>query len=196
MITVANFKGGVGKTTTAIHIAGFLSTKGKTILLDGDQNLSSLEWSEAGNFDFQVIKTDHLKKQKEKFDFYVSDTEARPQKSDLKTLSQVSDLVILPTTPDAMSIKATVKTFAELQNMGVKNLKILITMTPPPPSHDGTDASRLLKQNGLPFFKTQVRRYTAYKKASLQGSLVRDVKNPYARIAWGDYEKLGKEILG
>jgi chromosome partitioning protein len=195
MITVANFKGGVGKTTTSIHIAGYLAGKGKTVLLDGDQNLSSLEWAEKGKFKFKVIKTNDLKKQTEKFDYYVVDTEARPKKNDLVVLSKASDLIILPTTPDAMSIKATVKTFAEMQTLNVKNLKILITMTPPPPSHDGRDAEKLLKENGLPVFKSQIKRYTAYRKASLQGILVCDVKNPYSRIAWSDYKNLGKEIL-
>jgi chromosome partitioning protein len=193
MITIANFKGGVGKTTTAIHVAGYLATKGKTLLVDGDQNRSSLEWSEAGNFNFDVISPKDLNMTG--FDHIVVDTEARPKPKDLKTLSQVSDLIILPTTPDAMSIKATVKTFSDLEDLDAVNFKILITMTPPPPSHDGEDAGEFLRKNNLPVFKTTIRRYTAYRKASLSGCLVCEVKNPYARIAWSDYEKIGKEIL-
>jgi chromosome partitioning protein len=196
MITIANFKGGVGKTTTAIHIAGYLATKGKTLLVDGDQNRSSLEWSEAGNFDFKVINPKQLSSEAKEFKYIIVNTEARPQKKDLELLSKVSDLMILPTTPDAMSIKATVKTFSEMENLKAKKYKILITMTPPPPSHDGDDAEEFLTSSGLPVFKTQIRRYTAYRKASLTGCLVSEVKNSYAQVAWSDYEKLGKEILG
>jgi chromosome partitioning protein len=195
IITVANFKGGVGKTTTAIHIAGYLSGKDKTLLVDGDQNRSSLEWSEAGNFDFKVISPKKLPSVAKDFKYIVVDTEARPKKADLELLSKISDLLILPTTPDAMSLKATVKTVAEMKNLDAKDYKILITMTPPPPSHDGADAVKFLRSNGLPVFKTQIRRYTAYRKASLSGVLVSEVSNPYARIAWSDYQKLGKEIL-
>jgi len=195
IITVANFKGGVGKTTTAIHLAGYLATKAKTLLVDGDQNMSSLEWSEAGNFNFKVINPLGLKTEAKNFTHIVVDTEARPQQSDLEVLSKISDLLIIPTTPDALSIKATIKTFQAMRELKSKDFKILVTMCPPPPSHDGSDAQKFLIENGLPVFKTQIRRYTAYKKASLKGLLVSDVKNQYAEIAWNDYKKVGKEIL-
>ena len=55
MITVASFKGGVGKTTAAIHIAGYLSQKGKTLLVDGDPNRSCVDWAQAGKLPFTVI---------------------------------------------------------------------------------------------------------------------------------------------
>ncbi|MEO0352764.1 MAG: ParA family protein, partial [Cyanobacteria bacterium P01_A01_bin.15] len=41
IITVASFKGGVGKTTTAIHLAAFFQGKGKTLLIDADPNCSA-----------------------------------------------------------------------------------------------------------------------------------------------------------
>jgi chromosome partitioning protein len=195
IITVANFKGGVGKTTTAIHLAGYFATKDRTLLVDGDQNRSSLEWSEAGSFDFKVISPAELKDEGKNFIHIIVDTEARPDKKDLAVLSKISDLLIIPTTPDALSIKATVKTFQAMTELDSKNFKVLITMSPPPPSHDGADAQKFLTDNGLPVFKNQIRRYTAYKKASLEGLLVSEVKNPYARIAWNDYQKIGKEIL-
>ena len=195
IITVANFKGGVGKTTTAIHLAGYLATKDKTLLVDGDQNRSSLEWAEAGSFDFKVISPLELKAEGKNFTHIVVDTEARPELTDLKVLSKISDLLIIPTTPDALSIKATVKTFQAMKELDSKNFKVLLTMCPPPPSHDGQDAQKFLTDNGLPVFKTLIRRFTAYKKASLKGLLVSEVKNPYARIAWNDYKKIGKEIL-
>ena len=41
IITVAGFKGGVGKTTTAIHLACYFAQQSeKTLLVDGDPNRS------------------------------------------------------------------------------------------------------------------------------------------------------------
>lgn len=195
IITVASFKGGVGKTTTAIHLAGYLSKKDSTLLIDGDPNRSSLEWSEAGNFDFKVVDERQSAKFVKDFEHIVIDTKARPDEKDLKVVAEGCDLLIIPTTPDALSIKATLKMLSALRSLDTNSYKILIAMSPPPPSHDGEDAKNVLLQNQLPVFKTDIRRYTAYKKAALEGRLVRDVKNSYAETAWSDYQKVGKEII-
>ena len=48
-ITVMSYKGGVGKTTTAIRIAAFMQTLGPTILSDGDIVRASSKWAARGN---------------------------------------------------------------------------------------------------------------------------------------------------
>lgn len=42
---VINTKGGVGKTTTAVHLATMLSRLGKTLLIDGDPQASAASWA-------------------------------------------------------------------------------------------------------------------------------------------------------
>ena len=52
IVTVASFKGGVGKTTTAIHLAAFLQGHAETLLIDADPNQSALARASRGSSPF------------------------------------------------------------------------------------------------------------------------------------------------
>ena len=42
---VVNTKGGVGKTTTAVHLATMLARTERTLLIDGDPQASAASWA-------------------------------------------------------------------------------------------------------------------------------------------------------
>jgi chromosome partitioning protein len=48
IITLCSFKGGTGKTTSAVHLAAFFQHDAPTLLIDGDANRSALAWSRRG----------------------------------------------------------------------------------------------------------------------------------------------------
>ncbi len=48
ILSVASFKGGVGKTTTAVHLAAYLQTLAPTLLLDADQTKNATAWTSVG----------------------------------------------------------------------------------------------------------------------------------------------------
>jgi chromosome partitioning protein len=52
-----------------------------------------------------------------------------------------------------------------------------------------------LKEAGLPYFKTVIRRYKVFQKAALDGVLVSNVADPHAADAWKDYVAIVKEVL-
>ncbi|WP_339389353.1 ParA family protein [Picosynechococcus sp. OG1] len=58
IITVTGYKGGVGKSTSAIHIAAYLARNQKTILIDGDPNRTALNWSQRGRCLLQLLMKD------------------------------------------------------------------------------------------------------------------------------------------
>ncbi len=195
IITVAAFKGGVGKTTSAVHLASFLQEHKPTLLVDGDPNRSATNWSKRGSLPFTVVDERQAAKYSRDFEHIVIDTEARPEEEDLKALAEGADLLIIPTTPDALSLDALRQTVKALKTLGSERFRILITMVPPKPSKDGEEARAMLTGAGLPVFESQIRRLAAFQKAALAGIPVSAVPDPRAKEGWGDYRKIGEEVL-
>ena len=195
IVTIASFKGGVGKTTTAVHLAAYFANLSCTLLIDGDPNRSATRWATRGGLPFMVIDERQAAKYARKADHIVIDTQARPEQEDLEALADGCDRLILPCTPDALALDAIMLTVKALHQLGNDRYQILLTMIPPKPSKDGEEARLMLTDAGLPVLKSSIRRYTAFKKAALEGTLVSGVTDKKARIAWSDYHSLGKEIF-
>ena len=45
IVTITGYKGGIGKTTTAVHLAAVLQQQAPTVLVDGDLNRSATGWA-------------------------------------------------------------------------------------------------------------------------------------------------------
>lgn len=196
IVTVASNKGGVGKTTTAIHLAAFLQQQAPTLLVDNDPNRSSTGWaarSENG-LPFRVVDINQSLKVGRDFEHIVFDTKARPDREELKTLAEGCDLMVIPTTPDAMSIEALMGTVDTLRSLGVAQFRILLTIIPPYPERDGEEARAMLGANGYPLFPTGIREAKVFKIAALRGLVVNQLKGARAGICWDDYAKVGAEL--
>jgi chromosome partitioning protein len=197
IVTIASNKGGVGKTTTAIHVAAYLQQLAPTLLVDNDPNRSSTGWASRNEngLPFRVVDVNQSLKVGRDYEHVVFDTKARPDREELKTLAEGCDLMVIPTTPDAMSIEALMGTVDMLRVIGVGQFKILITIIPPHPERDGEDARAMLQGNGYPLFTSGVREAKAFKQAALRGQLVSQIKSPRAAACWEDYAKVGAELV-
>lgn len=193
IITVTGFKGGVAKSTTAIHLATYFADKGKTILVDSDPNRSAMGWSSRApsKVPFQVADERQAMRLVSRMDYVIIDTPARPHTDDLQELAKGCELLILPTSPDILSLEPMLATTQEL---GEAPYRVLITLAPPPPSKDAALMRDDLREGGLPVFETMIRRTVGFPKAALEGVPIRDLSEPRLRAAWSDYEALGAEI--
>ena len=149
IITVTGFKGGVGKSTTAIHIAAYFSAYGKTLLVDGDPNHTAVAWANRGKLPFEVVTSQQSLKAVAGKDWVIFDTPARPNSEDLSELIKGCDLLILPTSPDIVSILPMIDT---VKALGRANYRALITIVPPKSSKEGKAAQAELRAAGyLPY---------------------------------------------
>ncbi|NJL87490.1 MAG: ParA family protein [Leptolyngbyaceae cyanobacterium SM1_1_3] len=195
IITVASFKGGVGKTTTAIHLAAFFQGQAETLLIDADPNRSALNWASRGDLPFEVMDEWQAGQNSRAYGHVVIDTPARPVPADLAALASSCDLLILPTTPDILALDALVLTVEYLKQIQMCGYRILLTAIPPKPSRAGEDVRAMLKEVNLPILEAGIRRVAAFQKAALAGVPVYAVKDPRAELGWQDYEAAGEEIL-
>ncbi len=204
-IAVLGFKGGVGKTTTAVHLALYLQqgqctahsgAPGLALLIDADPNRSASRWAERGSFfPIQVLAGDPTTPTPTGFQHTVIDTPARPTPEQLHTLAQRCDLLLLPCSPDALALDALLLTTGTLDRLGAKHYKVLLTLVPPWPNRDGAEARSFLKQAGIPLCHHSIRRTVAFQRAALEGVCVNEIPDPRAKQAWSDYVAVGEEIL-
>jgi len=190
ILTLSSYKGGVGKTTSSICLASLFSQHGSTLLIDSDPNRSASTWARLGNLPFKVCSENTATKLmgQNKFDFVVIDTPARPIEAELQELAEGCDLLLLPTTPDSLSMDALALMRRSLsENV---NYRVLLTMIPPPPQTDGADALQALKENGFPVLERGIRLFKVYKDAAALGLPVYQVKG--GKKVWRDWTELAK----
>ena len=193
IIAITAWKGGVGKTTTAVHLGAYLQSQAPTLIIDADRNRSALIWAREDQLPCYVASqagSTHLIR---KYPHIIVDTRARPEPEEFRDLAEGSDLLIVPTTPNHLDIDATFKAVEQLGSLKT-DYRILLTKVDAR-TKTGREAKARLKAANLPLFKTDIPLLVAFERASQQGVVVKDCGDPKANFAWRKYQAIGREIL-
>jgi len=195
IITVTGLKGGVGKSTTAIHLSAYFQQLGKTVLVDYDINRTAFNWKARGSdpdaFGFDVVTEGVSQDFLREFDYIVFDLPARPGSTELMEFAQESDLLVLPSLPDSASLQPMLMT---LSLIGDAPYRCLLTAVPPHPDRSGQLIKADLEAEHVLVFNGMIRRTNAFSKASNEGVPVYKVKGQSSKLAWADYKKVGNEV--
>lgn len=185
IISVLNQKGGVGKTTLAIHISHALVLKGsKVLLVDADPQGSARDWAAAREEEatppFPVVGLDRptihrdLPALMKDFDHAVID--GPPRVSDLARSAIIAaDLIVVPIQPSPYDIWAAdeiIKLIQEasvfkekIKSVFVINRKIVNTAI-------GRDVVEALEQYPIPVLKASISQRVAFAESAATGSTV------------------------
>lgn len=115
IIALANLKGGVGKSTLAVNIAGALG--GRVAVIDADPQATATAWAEAGQLPFEVIEKPltgdnvaawiaDVADKAEAFDQVMIDLPPMLGEATAAALA-ICDLAVVPVSPSGADIRAT-----------------------------------------------------------------------------------------
>jgi chromosome partitioning protein len=186
IISLLNQKGGVGKTTLAVHLATALALRGRRVLLvDADPQGSALDWAASRQWPLLVpvvglpTKTLHKEIQHHlpNYDDIVID--GPPRVNELaRAAIMAADIVLIPVQPspyDVWAAKEIVEllseasVFKETQKSAfVINRKIVNTAI-------GRDVVEALAGYQLPVLATTIGQRVAFAESAVQGSTVMEL---------------------
>jgi chromosome partitioning protein len=199
LISLTSFKGGVGKSTLAVNLAGALALNASTLLIDEDPLRSCHQWaSQNGRLPMPVLLPEEVEGSALSASRYLLvDTEGRPKLEDLSELISSSAWTLIPCGTSGLEIDGTLRLIEALRSADTELEKVKVVITKAPPVGTvGQQARDALREAEIPVANSVVRSYVAHQKAAELGVLVKDVPDPRASQAWADVLELAMEVVG
>ena len=209
IISIANQKGGCGKTTITMQLSGALSRDNfKILVVDADPQGTATRW--AANADDETPFKAHIaglsaagikvhkeiKKYVGYYDFILIDCPPSLESSVPHSALMVSDLVLIPMIPSPADLWAAVGIQELIEKVLIINeglqTRIIPNMCQPNISLT-QDVLEVLNNFGIQILGTHLCLRTAYRQSAVLGKTVYDIKG--ADKAISEIENLKKEIL-
>lgn len=202
-VVVLSRKGGVGKSTTAVHLGGYLAGKedgGEDVLLvDTDPSRNALRWARRGRLPFRVAGEDEVDsdpRMAREAKHLIVDMRGSPSAEEIEDAMRLAEVMVIPIMPSGLALDTLLQTRRDLRRLGREDrYRVLLTAVPPWPYRRGPDARATLEELGVPLFEGQIRRLEAFETAANEGALVRDLGDRRARRGWEDYAEVGSELV-
>ena len=193
---LASLKGGVGKTTSAVHLAGALANEGlNVVLVDGDRIRTATAWGSREALPFRIVPPAGLARAGQ-YDALIVDSAGGLDAVELLELARTCDLLLLPSPADLSGLDGVGQTVELLSAGGIPSTRYAALLTRVRPGARAEQARAGLHSLGVPTLSAQVRESVAFQDAINSGVLVADVKHSKtAEAAWQDYREVAAELV-
>ena len=203
---VVNTKGGVGKTTTAVHLAVMLARQGNTLLIDGDPQASAASWAAwRRETDFNPSPTTTCltgkailaegKQLAAGFEHVVVDAGGRDSVG-LRSALLLAQRAIIPigaSNLDAAAMTDLLEVVEMARDYNPElDVRVLLTRVDPR-TKDAADMLAFLAEHSLRVLPTQVCERVAFRRAIGEGAVVLELGRDQSAIA--EMEAFFREVM-
>lgn len=184
IFSVANQKGGTGKTTLSMNFAAGLAKRGRTLIIDADPQGSAGQWCslapEDRLFPVSVIRVGgnlsiEVKRFGQDYDFIVIDCPPTLETGVMQQAIKSSDVVLIPVLPSPVDLWASIRLVEAIEQAKMQNRALrpyIVVNQLEPRSALSSAMKEALDEFDIPALKSGIRRRAIYRNAAVDGASV------------------------
>ena len=207
VIAVVNQKGGAGKTTLAMLLAGSLGNAGHRVLVaDADPQNTALRWAGVGEAfpaDVEDLSGEegklhkHLRKREDDYDYIVIDSPPAATAPVTESALRLAHVALVPVIPSPLDLWASEMIRDAIQIAREKNTNLvarLVMNQLQPNTLISREVIGLLPNFGIPLLSATLRQRTVYKECAAEGHSIEGLGSR-AQMAAKEVDFLKRRVL-